>query len=65
MGRIGGAGRERDCGQSAIIAERGCEVCVSETVSAVMTSEDNLRRAGFGVVFEWVMVEVGEASKGA
>jgi GNAT superfamily N-acetyltransferase len=54
-------------GQSAIIAERvriahewGCDVCVSETVSAVMTSENNLRRAGFGVVFEWVMVEVGE-----
>lgn len=54
-------------GQSAIIAERvriaaewGCDVCVSETVSAVMTSENNLRSAGFGVVFEWVMAEVGE-----
>ncbi len=63
--------RGRGC-QSAIIAERvriadewGCEVCVSETVSAVMTSENNLRRAGFESVFEWVMVEVGEASSGA
>src|SRR5205085_664579 len=44
-------------GQSAIIAERvriaremGCRVCVSETVSAVMTSQNNLERAGFGVV---------------
>ena len=56
-------------GQSAVIAERvriaremGCRVCISETVSAVMTSQRNLERAGFGVAFEWVMGEVGMAS---
>ena len=53
-------------GQSAIIAERvriaremGCDVCVSETVSAVETSENNLLRAGFARVFEWAMLGVG------
>lgn len=76
IGYLSAGGTIAECrgrgGQSAIIAERvriarewGCNVCVSETVSAVMTSENNLRRAGFGVVFEWVMVEVGEASSGA
>jgi ribosomal protein S18 acetylase RimI-like enzyme len=54
-------------GQSALIAERvriaaerGRSVCVSETVMTVMTSTNNLLRAGFAPVFEWVVVEVGE-----
>ncbi len=58
-------------GQSAIIAERvriagemGCRVCISETVSAVMTSENNLRSAGFELAFEWTMLEVGTVSVG-
>ena len=71
IGYLSAGGTIAECrgrgGQSAIIAERvrlahewGCQVCVSETVSAVMTSENNLRRAGFETAFEWVMVEVGE-----
>lgn len=53
-------------GQSAIIAERvsiaqerGCAMCLSETVSFLSTSLGNLRRAGFESVFEWTVLEFG------
>jgi len=55
-------------GQSALISERvniaakhGCDLCLSETVSFLTTSLNNLERAGFEVVFEWTVLEVGHA----
>ncbi len=53
-------------GQTAIIAERlriaaerGRSVCVSETVLTVETSTSNLLKAGFRIVYEWAVLEIG------